>query len=245
MFKTPGNFYKPVSKRSLFYQVKFLDKVWFPAGAILIDNTYPHGDELFICHSIHEMLSYLKDTYFYRGKNTQTSFFKISIYNLNADNENPLVDTTYRNSKDILCKHAYCRVLFLSPDLKEVYCEAFDICFDDHDMSAQFTYDYGILYGDYPKYENLDLVDSDFLRKSSYEYSWDVKECENYVIDGVPNADLDSKVNTGRDIYVCYRVWESMESYADYPCIEVYDGCLPVATFTKVGHAELLEIETE
>lgn len=233
-------------------KIKYLSKVWLPDNAIFVDHTFRNDGETIVATSLDKMFEQIKEEYhFGNGKrNTLSKYIKIGIYNLNTDNVAPKeADMTYRSSKDILCKYAYYRALYLSPNLTEVYCEFFHLDVDKvRGTGFECRYDYGILYGNYPSIKLGSTVRSNYIPKKDL-----VIDRWKHFSAGIDN--LDDKCPLGFDIGIFYiALWdEYFDDYynaidydSEYPD-KFEDGCVPVSTMkiVKEGRAELQETKTE
>lgn len=66
-----------------------------------------------------------------------------------------------KDSKDFLCRYAPVRIIIIAVDLSEVYTEYFDL-YESDIFSNEHLYDYGLLYGNYPVYQETELCLSKF-----------------------------------------------------------------------------------
>lgn len=203
-------------------KIKYLENVWIPNGAIIIDDTVCSNCERFITHSMSDMINYLRDKYLPYRRRLQMRCIKLSIYNLNAIMIPPVMTMTYTESKDILCKYAYRRVITISPDLKEVYCEVFSLNHDETRKTGFVCcYDYGILYGrDIPIFEDGSIVESSYIPKEDLVI-------QNYNRDCITIRD--KQYTVGRDLFMFNRVFWNDESN-EYPMNDCEDGCVPIST---------------
>ena len=71
-----------------------------------------------------------------------------------------------KDSKDFLCRYAPVRIIIIAVDLTEVYTEYFDL-YESDIFSNEHLYDYGLLYGNYPVYQETELC----LSKFSEQYT--------------------------------------------------------------------------
>lgn len=209
-------------------KVKYLSKVWLPKNAIFVEDTFDHGGEQLVTTSLDKMFEEIKKYYsFGNGKRNKISnYIRIGIYNLDADNIAPKqYSMTYRESKDILCKYAYYRALYLSPNLTEVYCEFFHLDLDGANGAGfEYRYDYGILYGNYPYINSGTIVKSSYIPNeelSIYPSCWNCID------------KLDEKCSLF-DVHMYYDAYyKGIDSNSKYPD-RFEDGCVPVSTMKIV-----------
>ena len=211
-------------------QIKYLDKVVIPEGC-----SYQVNDHTF--SSIDKALAYCKRLSIERCKKIWGAGIPISITNPNApkifDCACLPAGLLVKDSKDFLCRYAPVRIIIIAVDLSEVYTEYFDL-YESDIFSNEHLYDYGLLYGNYPVYQETELC----LSKFSEQYTKQI----NTPFVTEPAFGDPSKEYTGlMDVHMAYDCY-SVEVLSDGT---VYDdgnyafplGAIPVSTFVNIGSA--------
>ena len=211
-------------------QIKYLDKVVIPEGC-----SYQVNDHTF--SSIDKALAYCKRLSIERCKKIWGAGIPISITNPNApkifDCACLPAGLLVKDSKDFLCRYAPVRIIIIAVDLSEVYTEYFDL-YESDIFSNEHLYDYGLLYGNYPVYQETELC----LSKFSEQYTKQI----NTPFVPEPAFGDPSKEYTGlMDVHMAYDCY-SVEVLSDGT---VYDdgnyafplGAIPVSTFVNIGSA--------
>lgn len=209
-------------------KMKYLSKVWLPDNAIFVDHTFRNDGETIVTTSLDKMFEQIKEKYCFGNgsRNTLSKYIKIGIYNLSADNVAPKeADMTYRSSKDILCKYAYYRALYLSPNLTEVYSEFFHLIMpkDKGGYGFECRYDYGILYGNYPYINPGSFAKSSYIPKQILE----IDHAGKHSI-----LNINDIYDFGADVNLFYKAYWN-DDKNEYPD-RYEDGCVPISTMKIV-----------
>lgn len=211
-------------------QTKYLDKVVILEGCSyeVNNHTFPTLDKA---------LDYCKQLPFERCRKKWGVGIPISITNPNVpkvfDCACLPAGLLVKDSKDFLCRYAPVRIITIAVDMSEVYTEFFDL-YESDDFSNEHLYDYGLLYGNYPVYQGIELC----LSKFTEQYTKQI----NTPFVPEPAFDNPNKEYTVlTDVHMAYDCY-SVELLSDGA---VYDdgnyafpfGSIPVSTFVNIGSA--------
>ena len=141
-----------------------------------------------------------------------------------------------KDTKDVLCVYATERLITLSLDLDEIYTEYFEISKDGSAGGNVCIYDYGFLYGNYPKYTGTELCVSRISPMNQRHVTFVPESHGPYGVD-----QADDFYDGWHDIFMAY------DSYFVYVMDDgrIYDddngsfpfAAIPVSTFVNIGLA--------